>query len=259
MLDAASSYFNSLKKSKPLTKEQEQQSSPETLVKCNLKLVVSIAKKFVGRGLDLEDLIQEGNTGLFEAANRYDPTKECKFSTYATHWILQAIKKAIADHGKEIRTPAYTNQIYNKIRTAETEANKELTSEELAKVTGESKEKIELLKNAFNVPPVSYEGLLETGQSEEVGDAYHTTTNQLDEMIVKDLQVDMKEALKILTEREQNIVSLRFGLEDGMNYSLKEIGNQYGITQERVRQIEERALKKLKKSFRTEHLKDYVD
>ena len=259
-MDSTSTYFDQLKKSNPMSREEEQGASPEELVKNNLKLVVSVAKKFSGRGLDFNDLVQEGNMGLMKAAEKFEKDRG-KFSTYATWWIKQAILKAIADHSRTMRVPVYQNDYLSKIKKAEREIQQECgrdaTLDEIVEKSELDEKTVKKALEAFSKQPISIDTLLEDNSAHQLLEDKNKLS-PLDISELSEMKIQVEKALDILDSREQTILKMRFGLDDGKDKSLKEVGNEFGITQERARQLEARALKKIQKSFRTQHLKELL-
>ena len=272
--DSVRLYLREIGKIPLLTAEEElklahevvagSKGAKDKMAEANMRLVVSIAKRYVGRGLDLLDLIQEGNTGLLRAVEKFDPDKGFKFSTYATWWIRQAITRAIADQARTIRIPVHMVETINKLlrtqRRLTQELNREPTNEEIAKAMEIEVEKVEhimKIKQDISSLDASVRDdeedsvLADFIEDEDTISPEESATGSL-------LKEHVKEMLSSLTEREQKILKLRFGLEDGKSHTLEEVGQEFSVTRERIRQIEAKALAKLRKHKDSKKLHDYI-
>lgn len=272
--DSVRLYLREIGKIPLLTAEEElalaqrvvagEKDAKDKMAEANMRLVVSIAKRYVGRGLDLLDLIQEGNTGLLRAVEKFDPDKGFKFSTYATWWIRQAITRAIADQARTIRIPVHMVETINKLlrtqRRLTQELNREPTNDEIAKAMDLDVDKVEhimKIKQDISSLDASIRDededsiLSDFIEDEDTISPEDSATNQL-------LKEQVKGMLGALTEREQKILKLRFGLEDGKQHTLEEVGQEFSVTRERIRQIEAKALAKLRKHKDAKKLHDYI-
>lgn len=272
--DSVRLYLREIGKIPLLTAEQElelahkvvagDKRAKDKMAEANMRLVVSIAKRYVGRGLDLLDLIQEGNTGLLRAVEKFDPDKGFKFSTYATWWIRQAITRAIADQARTIRIPVHMVETINKLlrtqRRLTQELNREPTNEEIAKEMEIEVEKVEhIMKIKQDIHSLDQTirdedddtTLADFVEDEDAKSPLEAASEQL-------LRSQVKDMLGMLTEREQKILRLRFGIDDGKSHTLEEVGQEFSVTRERIRQIEAKALAKLRKHKDAKKLLDYI-
>ncbi len=240
------------------------QTARQRLAESNLRLVVSIAKRYVGRGMHFLDLIQEGNLGLIKAVEKFDYTKGFKFSTYATWWIRQAITRAIADQARTIRIPVHMVETINKVKKVSAqllhENGREPTVEEIAEAMSITEDKVrEILRVAQE--PVSLETPIGEEEDSHLGDFIPDEDAQVPAEAAYQslLKEQLTEVLATLTPREEKILRLRFGLEDGRPRTLEEVGKEFAVTRERIRQIEAKALRKLRHPTRSKRLRDFLD
>ena len=272
--DSVRMYLKEIGKVPLLSADQEQdlakrmldgdESAKEVLIESNLRLVVSIAKKYMNRGLALLDLIQEGNLGLIKAVDKFDYSMGYKFSTYATWWIRQAISRAIADQARTIRIPVHMVETINKLNRIERQLIQELGREpdvkELAEKMDMPEEKIREIQK-ISQDPVSIDKPVGEEEDSHLGDFIAGDDSASpDEVTARGLlKEELIETLKTLSEREAQVLRRRFGLDDGRQRTLEEVGKEFGVTRERIRQIEAKAIRKLRHPSRSKKLKDYVD
>lgn len=272
--DSVRLYLREIGKIPLLTAEEElalakkvvsgDKRAKDAMAEANMRLVVSIAKRYVGRGLDLLDLIQEGNTGLLRAVEKFDPERGFKFSTYATWWIRQAITRAIADQARTIRIPVHMVETINKLlrtqRRLTQELNREPTNEEIAAAMEMDVDKVEhIMKIKQDISSLDA-SVRDDEEDSVLGDFIEdedqkTPTESASEQLLKE---QVRQILGTLTEREQKILKLRFGLDDGKSHTLEEVGQEFSVTRERIRQIEAKALAKLRKNKETRRLHEYL-
>ena len=274
--DSVRLYLREIGKIPLLTPEEEAElaqrivkgdkKAKDKMVESNMRLVVSIAKRYGGRGLDFLDLIQEGNTGLLRAVDKFDPDKGFKFSTYATWWVRQAITRAIADQARTIRIPVHMVETINKVlrttRKLTSELNREPTNEEIAKELDMEPEKIDYVMRIKQDIASLDASVGRDGDDEDsvLGDFVEDEerASPEDSAASQILKEQLSEIIATLTEREQKIIRLRFGIGGGRPHTLEEVGNEFDVTRERIRQIEAKALSKLRKNKDTRKLHEYL-
>lgn len=272
--DSVRMYLKEIGSVSLLTAEQEQEiairmsqgdtDAKEQLIEANLRLVVSIAKKYMNRGMSLLDLIQEGNLGLIKAVDKFDFTLGYKFSTYATWWIRQAITRAIADQARTIRIPVHMVETINKMNRIERALTQELgrspTAAEVAQQMGLTEAKIIEIKK-ISQDPVSIDKPVGEEEDSHLVDFIACDESLApDEIVAKSLLKEgIEDTLSTLSPREAKVLSLRFGLEDGRQRTLEEVGREFDVTRERIRQIEAKAIRKLRHPSRSKKLRDFVD
>ena len=274
--DSVRLYLREIGKIPLLTPEEEadlaqrivkgDKKAKDKMVESNMRLVVSIAKRYGGRGLDFLDLIQEGNTGLLRAVEKFDPEKGFKFSTYATWWVRQAITRAIADQARTIRIPVHMVETINKVlrttRKLTSELNREPTNEEIAKELDMEPEKVDYVMRIKQDIASLDQSVGKDGDDEDsvLGDFVEDEERDSPEDSAANqiLKEQLSEIIATLTDREQKIIRLRFGIGGGRPHTLEEVGNEFDVTRERIRQIEAKALSKLRKNKDTKKLHEYL-
>ena len=274
--DSVKMYLREIGKIPLLSQEEEQElarrvvkgdkKARDKMIEANMRLVVSVAKKYSGRGLDFLDLIQEGNTGLLRAVEKFDPDKGFKFSTYATWWIRQAVTRAIADQARTIRIPVHMVETINKLlrasRKLTAELNREPTTEEIAKEMDIDVEKVDYIMRIKQDIASLDQSVGKDGDDEDsvLGDFVEDEEriSPEDSAANQMLKEQLAEIISTLSEREQKIIKLRFGIGGGRPHTLEEVGAEFSVTRERIRQIEAKALSKLRKNKDTKKLQEYL-